>query len=117
MLLVKPLPNKLFFPWQLLDQVTTLPTFFKCKEKKEREDYNHIQNLVVFPPSAHLKGALEERASEHELLSQQARVESLVRKLSSLIEKAMHSLEQNDLEYFKGKNKLYQQWWRRAFII
>ncbi|KYO32514.1 hypothetical protein Y1Q_0020440 [Alligator mississippiensis] len=50
---------------------------------------------------AHLKGALEERASEHELLSQQARVESLVRKLSSLIEKAMHSLEQNDLEYFK----------------
>ncbi|XP_039347932.1 UPF0764 protein C16orf89 homolog isoform X1 [Mauremys reevesii] len=50
---------------------------------------------------AHLKEALEKWASEHELLSQQARVERLVKKLSSLIEKATHSLEQSDPEYFK----------------
>uniref|UniRef100_A0A452IRC4 Uncharacterized protein n=1 Tax=Gopherus agassizii TaxID=38772 RepID=A0A452IRC4_9SAUR len=50
---------------------------------------------------AHLKGALENWASEHELLSQQARVERLVKKLSFLIEKATHSLGQSDLEYFK----------------
>ncbi|KAM9124789.1 UPF0764 protein C16orf89 homolog isoform 2-T2 [Pangshura tecta] len=50
---------------------------------------------------AHLKGALEKWASEHELLSHQARVERLVKKLSSLIEKATHSLEQSDPEYFK----------------
>uniref|UniRef100_A0A8C4Y2Z6 Chromosome 16 open reading frame 89 n=1 Tax=Gopherus evgoodei TaxID=1825980 RepID=A0A8C4Y2Z6_9SAUR len=50
---------------------------------------------------AHLKGALENWASEHELLSQQARVERLVKKLSFLIEKATHSLGQSDPEYFK----------------
>ncbi|EMP26839.1 UPF0764 protein C16orf89 like protein [Chelonia mydas] len=49
----------------------------------------------------HLKGALEKWASEHELLSQQVRVERLVKKLSSLIEKATHSLGQSDPEYFK----------------
>uniref|UniRef100_A0A8C3RW11 Chromosome 16 open reading frame 89 n=1 Tax=Chelydra serpentina TaxID=8475 RepID=A0A8C3RW11_CHESE len=50
---------------------------------------------------AHLKGALEKWASEHELQSQQARVERLVKKLSSLIEKATHSLGQSDPKYFK----------------
>ncbi|XP_030433745.1 UPF0764 protein C16orf89 homolog [Gopherus evgoodei] len=53
------------------------------------------------PCLAHLKGALENWASEHELLSQQARVERLVKKLSFLIEKATHSLGQSDPEYFK----------------
>uniref|UniRef100_A0A8C0JBY2 Chromosome 16 open reading frame 89 n=1 Tax=Chelonoidis abingdonii TaxID=106734 RepID=A0A8C0JBY2_CHEAB len=50
---------------------------------------------------AHLKGALEKWASKHELLSQQARVERLVKKLSFLTEKATHSLGQSDPEYFK----------------
>uniref|UniRef100_A0A8C8SD02 Chromosome 16 open reading frame 89 n=1 Tax=Pelusios castaneus TaxID=367368 RepID=A0A8C8SD02_9SAUR len=45
--------------------------------------------------------ALEKWASEHELPSQQAQVKRLVKKLSSLIEKASHSLRQSDPEYFK----------------
>ncbi|XP_067407614.1 UPF0764 protein C16orf89 homolog [Emydura macquarii macquarii] len=50
---------------------------------------------------AHLKGALEKWASKRELPSQQAQVKSLVKKLSSLIEKASNSLGQSDPEYFK----------------
>lgn len=54
-----------------------------------------------------MKGALEKWPSEHELLAQRAQVESVVKKLSPLIEKAMYSLEQNDPKYFKGKNNKY----------
>ncbi|XP_050822431.1 UPF0764 protein C16orf89 homolog [Gopherus flavomarginatus] len=59
------------------------------------------RRMTPQPCLAHLKGALKKWASEHELLSQQARVERLVKKLSFLIEKATHSLGQSDPEYFK----------------
>ncbi|XP_040539210.1 UPF0764 protein C16orf89 homolog isoform X1 [Gallus gallus] len=49
----------------------------------------------------YLKGALEKWPLEHELLAQRAQVESMIKKLSSLLEKATHSLVQNDPEYFK----------------
>ncbi|NXC38281.1 CP089 protein, partial [Penelope pileata] len=49
----------------------------------------------------YLKEALEKWPSEHELLAQRARVETVAKKLSSLLEKATHSLEQNDPKYFK----------------
>lgn len=54
--------------------------------------------------AGYLKGALEKWPLEHELLAQRAQVESMIKKLSSLLEKATHSLAQNDPEYFKGKN-------------
>ncbi|XP_074925390.1 UPF0764 protein C16orf89 homolog [Chelonoidis abingdonii] len=59
------------------------------------------RRMTPQPCLAHLKGALEKWASKHELLSQQARVERLVKKLSFLTEKATHSLGQSDPEYFK----------------
>ncbi|NXA37509.1 CP089 protein, partial [Eudromia elegans] len=49
----------------------------------------------------YLKGILEKWSSAHELLAQRARVENLLRKLSSLIEKATHFLAKNDPKYFK----------------
>uniref|UniRef100_A0A8B9BD69 Chromosome 16 open reading frame 89 n=1 Tax=Anser brachyrhynchus TaxID=132585 RepID=A0A8B9BD69_9AVES len=49
----------------------------------------------------HVLQALEKWPSEHELLAQRTRVESVVKKLSSLIEKATYSLAQNDPKYFK----------------
>nr|XP_006124632.2 UPF0764 protein C16orf89 homolog [Pelodiscus sinensis] len=49
----------------------------------------------------HLKGALEKWPSERELLSQQAQVKRLVKKLSSLTEKAALSFGHSDPEYFK----------------
>uniref|UniRef100_A0A8C4WDE3 Chromosome 16 open reading frame 89 n=1 Tax=Gopherus evgoodei TaxID=1825980 RepID=A0A8C4WDE3_9SAUR len=61
--------------------------------------YRDINLDAVF--GFHVLQALENWASEHELLSQQARVERLVKKLSFLIEKATHSLGQSDPEYFK----------------
>ncbi|KAM7091736.1 LOW QUALITY PROTEIN: UPF0764 protein C16orf89 homolog [Ciconia maguari] len=54
-----------------------------------------MQNEFSFFLSArYLKGALEERPSEHELPAQCARVESLVKEVSSLTEKVTHSLAQ-----------------------
>lgn len=63
-----------------------------------------------------MKGALEKWPSEHELLAQRAQVESVVKKLSPLIEKAMYSLAQNDPKYFKGKNNKYG-WHRRKIVL
>uniref|UniRef100_A0A8C0JB75 Chromosome 16 open reading frame 89 n=1 Tax=Chelonoidis abingdonii TaxID=106734 RepID=A0A8C0JB75_CHEAB len=61
--------------------------------------YRDINLDAVF--GFHVLQALEKWASKHELLSQQARVERLVKKLSFLTEKATHSLGQSDPEYFK----------------
>ncbi|NWX95484.1 CP089 protein, partial [Nothoprocta ornata] len=49
----------------------------------------------------YLKGILEKWSSAHESLPHRARVEILLGKLSSLIEKATHLLEKNDPKYFK----------------
>ncbi|XP_074866950.1 UPF0764 protein C16orf89 homolog [Carettochelys insculpta] len=56
----------------------------------------------------YLERALEKWASKHELLSQKARVERLVKKLSSSIEKATHSLGQSDPKYFKEFEPILQ---------
>ncbi|XP_049647623.1 UPF0764 protein C16orf89 homolog [Accipiter gentilis] len=59
-------------------------------------------NLLL--KGGYVKGAREEPSSEHELLAQCARVESLGKELSSLTGKVTHSLAQNDPKYFKDKN-------------
>ncbi|OXB70837.1 UNVERIFIED_CONTAM: hypothetical protein H355_003773, partial [Colinus virginianus] len=58
----------------------------------------HKRNCIS---AGYLKGALGKWPSEHQLLAQRAQVESMVKKLSSLLEKATHSLVLNDPKYFK----------------
>ncbi|KAM9292137.1 LOW QUALITY PROTEIN: uncharacterized protein RDI95_004247 [Morus bassanus] len=66
--------------------------------------------VVLSRKAGYLKGALEAQPSERQLLAQHAQVESLVKKLSFLIEKATCSLVQNDPEYFKDKNNYFRVW-------
>ncbi|XP_021267092.1 UPF0764 protein C16orf89 homolog [Numida meleagris] len=65
------------------------------------QDINLDAVLGFHVLQGYLKGALEKWPSKQELLAQHARVESMVKKLSSLLEKATHFLAQNDPTYFK----------------
>ncbi|XP_035404896.2 UPF0764 protein C16orf89 homolog [Cygnus atratus] len=65
------------------------------------QDINLDAVLGFHVLQGYLKGALEKWPLEHELLAQRTRVESVVKKLSPLIEKATYSLAQNDPKYFK----------------
>ncbi|XP_068765121.1 UPF0764 protein C16orf89 homolog isoform X5 [Struthio camelus] len=69
--------------------------------ESQYQDINLDAVLGFHILQGYLEGILEKWSSEHQSLAQRAQVESLVRKLSSVIEKATHFLAQNDPKYFK----------------
>uniref|UniRef100_A0A8C4KIB7 Uncharacterized protein n=1 Tax=Dromaius novaehollandiae TaxID=8790 RepID=A0A8C4KIB7_DRONO len=69
--------------------------------ESQYQDINLDAVLGFHILQGYLRGTLEKWSSAHESLAQHARIESLLRKLSSLIEKAAHFLAQNDPKYFK----------------
>nr|XP_009678593.1 PREDICTED: UPF0764 protein C16orf89 homolog isoform X2 [Struthio camelus australis] len=69
--------------------------------ESQYQDINLDAVLGFHILQGYLEGTLEKWSSEHQSLAQRAQVESLVRKLSSVIEKATHFLAQNDPKYFK----------------
>ncbi|XP_062444486.1 UPF0764 protein C16orf89 homolog [Rhea pennata] len=69
--------------------------------ESQYQDINLDAVLGFHILQGYLKGILEKSSSAHESLAQHAQIESLLRKLSSLIERATHFLAQNDPKYFK----------------
>ncbi|XP_013817124.1 UPF0764 protein C16orf89 homolog [Apteryx mantelli] len=69
--------------------------------ESQYQDLNLDAVLGFHILQGYLKGTLEKWSLAHESLAQRAQVESLLRKLSSLTEKATHFLAQSDPKYFK----------------